>query len=416
MPEIFFSAGSDGSALYNANASAAAGVLTLATPAVGKIGLGDEIREGANRYYIRQRNSSTEFLIQTPTGGTAITFSLTGITIYRAFASVNAAENGASGASYLNTVDLVTNTINLTIIQMNDGADSNAVDIDGWTVNSTYYVTIRTPIGESEIGTRARHMGKLDTSFAHFVNDTSVSGFIACHDPQIRLTGLQVDASSGTGYRRPIRYFGYTAGDSDGLRISSCIVKGNGSGDWQTSAIAAATNVVGVTVRIWNCVATNSKDAFEFYQATTTYFIYNCTAQGGPAGTTGLFNVSSGDVTAKNCIAQDTAAGSCFVGTFNANSTNNCSDDNTQPGGSGRNGEVTFVNEGADDLHLSAADTIAQGYGADLYTDSDLPVTDDVDGYERPNGGTWDIGADQLTRIGVSQEFGQAYGEEFGQE
>ena len=264
MPEIFFSAGSDGSALYNANASAAAGVLTLATPAVGKIGLGDEIREGANRYYIRQRNSSTEFLIQTPTGGTAITFSLTGITIYRAFASVNAAENGASGASYLNTVDLVTNTINLTIIQMNDGADSNAVDIDGWTVNSTYYVTIRTPIGESEIGTRARHMGKLDTSFAHFVNDTSVSGFIACHDPQIRLTGLQVDASSGTGYRRPIRYFGYTAGDSDGLRISSCIVKGNGNGDWQTPAIAAATNVVGVTVRIWNCVVTNSKDAFEF--------------------------------------------------------------------------------------------------------------------------------------------------------
>ena len=87
-------------------------------------------------------------------------------------------------------------------------------------------------------------------------------------------------------------------------------------------------------------------------------------------------------------------------------STNNCSDDNTQPGGSGQNGEVTFVNEGTDDLHLDPSDTVAKGNGVDLYTDSNLPVTLDIDSTPRPNGGVWDIGADQIT---VAEEENRNY-------
>ncbi|NIO62460.1 MAG: DNRLRE domain-containing protein, partial [Gammaproteobacteria bacterium] len=59
---IFYSVGTDTSALYSGNASASSGILTLlGGPAADKIGVGDEVRVGSNRYYITGRNSSTEF-------------------------------------------------------------------------------------------------------------------------------------------------------------------------------------------------------------------------------------------------------------------------------------------------------------------------------------------------------------------
>jgi hypothetical protein len=61
---IYYSVGTDTSALYSGNASASSGTLTLAGSAAAKIGVGDEIREGSNRYYITGRNSSTVFTLQ----------------------------------------------------------------------------------------------------------------------------------------------------------------------------------------------------------------------------------------------------------------------------------------------------------------------------------------------------------------
>ena len=110
---MYYSVGTDNTALYSANASASSGTLTLASPAANNIGVGDEIREGSNRYYITGRNSSTEFTIQnsaatgTP-GDTNITFGSTAITIYRAYNSLLAAFDSGTGvqdSSHLNTTE-----------------------------------------------------------------------------------------------------------------------------------------------------------------------------------------------------------------------------------------------------------------------------------------------------------------------
>ena len=64
LTAIYYSVGINSSPLYSANASAASGTLTLASAAANNIGVGDEVREGANRYYITGRSSSTVFAIQ----------------------------------------------------------------------------------------------------------------------------------------------------------------------------------------------------------------------------------------------------------------------------------------------------------------------------------------------------------------
>jgi hypothetical protein len=60
---IYYSVGTDTSALYSGNASASSGTLTLAAAAIDRIGVGDEVRVGSSRYYISGRNSATEFTI-----------------------------------------------------------------------------------------------------------------------------------------------------------------------------------------------------------------------------------------------------------------------------------------------------------------------------------------------------------------
>ena len=82
---VYYSVGTAAGALYSANASAASGVLTLASAAANNVGVGDEVRRGADCtsaacYYITGRISPTVFTIQnsaafggTP-GATNITF------------------------------------------------------------------------------------------------------------------------------------------------------------------------------------------------------------------------------------------------------------------------------------------------------------------------------------------------------
>jgi hypothetical protein len=105
---IYYSVGTENSPLYSGNASASSGTLTLASSGAAKIGVGDEIRKGSNRYYITGRNSSTEFTIQnsaansgTP-GDANITFGTTSITIYRAFNTISAAISGTPAMKDLN--------------------------------------------------------------------------------------------------------------------------------------------------------------------------------------------------------------------------------------------------------------------------------------------------------------------------
>jgi len=105
---------------------------------------------------------------------------------------------------------------------------------------------------------------------------------------------------------------------------------------------------------------------------------------------------------AKNNVVQD--CGTCYstgVG-WDGNSTNNCSDDGSHPGGSGQTGEVAFVDENGSppDLRLDATDSVARENGADLSAEF---FNDDIENESRPGQSSWDIGADEYTAGGGNQ-------------
>jgi hypothetical protein len=161
---IYYSVGTNTAALYNANASASNGVLSLATAASDNISVGDEIRQSTNRYYITGRNSDQSFNIQdsgatgTP-GDPNITFGSQSITIYRAFNALDNAVDvtnaGADEAAYLGTADLTTTTGNgpyqLNLACYGDGsADTTWASLTGWTTSATSYIRIYTPVSSTE--------------------------------------------------------------------------------------------------------------------------------------------------------------------------------------------------------------------------------------------------------------------------
>lgn len=72
-------------------------------------------------------------------------------------------------------------------------------------------------------------------------------------------------------------------------------------------------------------------------------------------------------------------------------------------------GAVTFENEGADDFHLGAGDTVAMSNGADLDADANINVTDDIDSDAR-HATTPDIGADEFVVVAADFYSGRGVG------
>lgn len=106
--------------------------------------------------------------------------------------------------------------------------------------------------------------------------------------------------------------------------------------------------------------------------------------------------VAGGTIVAKNNIAALCTDGYfSFFGSFDAASTNNCSDIGDAPGSNPVNGSPVFVNAPGKNFRLSHIDNVAQSQGINLSSDSILPVLYDLDGNLRV--GAYDIGAHQVT-------------------
>ena len=432
---IYYSVGTDTSALYSDTASASTGVLTLNSAAANNIGVGDEIREGANRYYITGRNSSTEFTIQnsaanggTP-GDTNITFASTAITIFRAFNSLTTAVAGSSDGTHLNTSNLVTGNYQLNWTCYNDGPLDDTVTINGYTTGPTNYIHIYTPTDTNEVGISQRHDGTAGTGF-RLVPITSSPGpllnVIWIRDDDVRITGIEIDGSSITNARdlQGIEVDNTVSASGD-IRLNKLIIHDLQSQD----GLGADADPIGVDIEngsvklsnsiIYDIVQTTAHIDAEVRGVRTIggsnhYFhnntLFNIKNTGNTLLAQGIRRGGGGGetVTVKNNVVLDVVASggpqACFTGTFAAASTHNVSSDgtaaiNANPNQTGQTGPYNTyfrnVIDGGEDLHLlNDSNTLWGLFGADLDSDPDLPVTDDIDGEARDTS-TPDIGADE---------------------
>jgi hypothetical protein len=425
---IYYSVGTDNGDLYSGNASASSGTLTLeGGPAADKIGVGDEIQEGSNRYYITGRNSSTEFTIQdsaatgTP-GDTDITFTTTNITIKRAFNLLSSAEVGSSDANHLgNTMDLVTGNFQLNWACYNDDAMNDEVDIDDWITGPSNYIRIFTPTDTNEVGTSQRHTGTAGTGFriAQTKDLTSDDYHYAIRlrasADYTRIEGIEIDGSGWTnggrvygivvdgsiGASADIRYshnivhdiknstvHDATAADAFGLECDQgdCRISNNIVYDIENKSARTNAEARGISVNDGNSWIYNNT-------------IYNITNSGGTDYARGIIR-NGGTATVRNNAVFDVdntgnTSEACFSGTMTQ--SNNVSSDDTGNIINETDYSNYFQNtsDGTENLHLKGdSNSLWGSYGSDLDTDANLPITDDIDGDAR-DASTPDIGADE---------------------
>ena len=193
---------------------------------------------------------------------------------------------------------------------------------------------------------------------------------------------------------------GAGVGSAD-YEVSNSIIRGNGIGteDYRIGLNLWSTGS-GVW-KIWNNVVYDWDGTGTYVSgiapddAGFTYYIYNNTVVDC---STGIINIV-GTVVAKNNLVYSN--NNNYSGSFDGSSTNNLSGptQTDAPGSNPRNAAtVTFVNPGADDFHLDASDIGATDYGADLDSDPNLPITDDIEGDARDVSNP-DIGADEYISL-----------------
>ncbi|EKE19397.1 MAG: hypothetical protein ACD_9C00030G0001, partial [uncultured bacterium] len=366
------------------------------------MGVGDVIDYDADnkKCFIAKKVSQTVWNCTSATGGLPTAASGVVVnSISHAFASLSAAITGASGASFLNTSDLVSGNYQLNFpCYYDSGADTTFVNVAGYTTGTSNYIKIYTPNNSStEVNQGQRHGGKWDDG-KYRLEVSAAADFtpgINLSVKHARIEGIQVKLTNndyGYGYSVALGN-----GENSEAYVTQNVIRGNfttTNGD-SYFGIRANHNSVNAKVYISNNTIYDIgngghwSSAGIYINGTLTGYIYNNTIHGSQQG----INSGITSVTIKNNLSYSN--GDDYYGSFNAASANNLSKDATSPNVSFRSKTVSFVDATNKDFHLSNVDTAARDAGVDLSADENFPFSKDIDGQIRPIGGIWDMGADE---------------------
>lgn len=269
--------------------------------------------------------------------------------------------------------DLVTAAQSQILECYDDAASFNDnVGVSGATTNGSYFRIIRPASGQGHNGTPT--VGVYFSSSPATVWNLNENNF---HLQDIIYTNTRTGAGNT---------FGVFVGTSTG----TCV----GVIDWDSTSADANQCFANEALANFILCSAITHGGRGFFNRASTGRHYNCLAVNDGGGAAIGFQRDIGTMIAKNCLADDTAGGTCFSGTFSS-SNNNASTDTTAPGTSSRTSQTfTFVNAAGDDYHLASGDAGAKDFGADLSADASFAFDDDID---KNLFGTWDIGFDEPT-------------------
>lgn len=292
----------------------------------------------------------------------------------RAYASLSEFEASLPGD--------ITGTDSYTAICTGSTADTTTAQFFGTTTNATHYIKVQCAPG--------------DRSGAHWNTDhyrISRTGELALiiYDDYVWIDGIQMEVTVSADQGR-VAYCVPPTANTNLIKFEKCIFKANASG--------TAYNVIGIS-QYGTGIFYESNNLFINFTGTGAY---NCATLNDPHVNSRIFNntvigcnkgLSIGYAIGKNNLVSS-GSSDAYTGLGSSNDynvTSRASLGTYYTSGTHDHVSHTFTFVGGDDYHLDSADTGAIGYGVDLSTDIDYPITDDIDYVTRT--GTWDIGCDQ---------------------
>ena len=369
----------------------ASGVATLSVAQTGNIGQGFRITYDTSKVcFISKVNSSTSFAVVTATGGTPSNEALavTVNSIAADYASLSAAEAGASDSSHLNTSDLATaKTILNLVCYAGASADTAATTVDTYTTDASYYINVYAANGGTQSLSSNRHSGVWDSS--KYILSPTDANCLTINVNYISLTGLQIaENPTGTTDRMGITW-GAIGAVSNETKIDSCIICNVGTANYALALYNTDGDRITKTI---NSIFYGGTQSYgNIYMAGTVSF-YNCTMF---AGRYGVYAAASATITLVNCAVFNNTDD--FQGTMTVTYT--ASDDNDISGtgnidlaDSAASWNAQFADYDATNPDVSLVGNsllLMSGVGPD--SDANVPTTD-IAGNPR---------ADTLTSIGA---------------
>ena len=375
------------------------------------MGVGDVIDYDTDnkKCYISGKTSTTVWSCTNATGGTPTAATdVTVNSITHAFSSLSAAlPSGSGGAkTLLGNADLTAIDVQLNIPCYYDtGADTTAVDIGGWTTDTTRYVKIYTPTDvATEANRNQRHTGKWDEDKFR-LDITSGEPAVNVGSYYVRIVGLQVRnnltapsqhaISNGDGghnmlldslyiEQKPMNPESFDPEFGDGVYLYRFY-----SGTVRNCIIASSI--------VYNGVSSASGIYSDSPYSAVEHKIQNNTIEGFAYGIYADAFYDSGTLDIVNNLVANSVYEDNFAIFFEGPGTRdyNASDDATSTGGSNdqTNQTFSFLDASRKDLHLKSSDIGARNLGTNLNSVFSL----DIDGQNRPAGSyVWDIGADEV--------------------